>query len=170
MSTTSAAASAGIGKFKTNKKAAGNRLRLPAALFSKGQFWQHRTIAASAFAGHFPPIHRFGKLEVHKVHLRFPNLDSTKNSRHLLLLISSELPFWWETLKKSLTHTARCQACHCEAPQGAVAISRDHSGFLRIPGEYEIWCLRAPRRFAPWNDELPVFAGQSVPIWIFLTL
>ena len=38
MFTTLAAASAGIGKFKTNKKAAGNRLRLPAALFFKGQF------------------------------------------------------------------------------------------------------------------------------------
>ena len=38
MFTTLAAASAGIGKLKTNKKAAGNRLRLPAALFSKGQF------------------------------------------------------------------------------------------------------------------------------------
>ena len=38
MFTTLAAASVGIGKLKTNKKAAGNRLRLPAALFSKGQF------------------------------------------------------------------------------------------------------------------------------------
>ena len=32
---------------------------------------QHRTIAASAFAGYFSPIHRFEKLEIHKVFLRF---------------------------------------------------------------------------------------------------
>ena len=33
----------------------------------------------SADAESFPPIHRFRKLGVHKVRLRFPNLDSTKN-------------------------------------------------------------------------------------------
>ena len=41
--------------------------------------WLYRMIAASAFAGSFSPIHRFGKLDVHKVRLRFPNLGSTKN-------------------------------------------------------------------------------------------
>ena len=40
---------------------------------------QHRTIAASAFAGYFSPIHRFEKLEIHKVFLRFSNLGPTKN-------------------------------------------------------------------------------------------
>ena len=29
--------------------------------------------------GSFPPIHRFGILEIHKVFLRFPNLVFTKN-------------------------------------------------------------------------------------------
>jgi cytidine deaminase len=36
--------------------------------------------SSAADAGPFPPIHRFGKLDVHKVRLHFPNLDSTKNS------------------------------------------------------------------------------------------
>ena len=45
----------------------------------KKSFGQHRTIAASTFAGYFSPIHRFEKLEVHKVHLHFSNLVSTKN-------------------------------------------------------------------------------------------
>ena len=64
----------------------------------KKSFGQHRTIAASAFAGYFSPIHRFEKFEVlrsrwrlcrltdaacplrvHKVHLHFSNLVSTKN-------------------------------------------------------------------------------------------
>ena len=36
--------------------------------------------SSAADAGSFPPIHRFGKLDVHKVRLHFPNLDSTKNS------------------------------------------------------------------------------------------
>ena len=31
------------------------------------------------FGGPFPPILRFEKLEIHKVYLRFPNLDLTKN-------------------------------------------------------------------------------------------
>ena len=45
----------------------------------KKSFGQHRTIAASTFAGYFSPIHRFEKHEVHKVHLHFSNLVSTKN-------------------------------------------------------------------------------------------
>ena len=59
---------------------------------------QHRTIAASAFAGYFSPIHRFEKFEVlrsrwrlcrltdaacplrvHKVFLQFPNLNLEQN-------------------------------------------------------------------------------------------
>jgi len=40
---------------------------------------QPRAIAASAFTGYFSPIHRFEKFEVHKVHLHFSNLVSTKN-------------------------------------------------------------------------------------------
>ena len=35
--------------------------------------------SSAAAAGAFPPIHRFEKLDVHKVRLRFPNLASTKN-------------------------------------------------------------------------------------------
>ena len=40
---------------------------------------RERDAAASAFAGSFLPIHRFGKFGVHKVRLHFPNLGSTKN-------------------------------------------------------------------------------------------
>ena len=35
--------------------------------------------SSAAYDGAFPPIHRFEKLDVHKVRLHFPNLDSTKN-------------------------------------------------------------------------------------------
>ena len=35
--------------------------------------------SSAADAGAFPPIHRFGELEIHKVLLRSPNLASTKN-------------------------------------------------------------------------------------------
>ena len=35
--------------------------------------------SSAADAGAFPPIHRFGELEIHKVFLRSPNLASTKN-------------------------------------------------------------------------------------------
>ncbi|MFQ6962626.1 MAG: hypothetical protein ACLRR6_00370 [Oscillospiraceae bacterium] len=54
--------------------------------------WLYRMIAASAFAGSFSPIHRFGKLDVHKVRLRFPNLGSTKTSRRMLSLNHAVLP------------------------------------------------------------------------------
>ena len=40
---------------------------------------QHRAVVSARFAGSFPPILRFEKLEIHKVYLRFPNLASTKN-------------------------------------------------------------------------------------------
>ena len=39
----------------------------------------HRTIVSACLAGSFPPILRFEKREIHKVFLRFPNLDLTKN-------------------------------------------------------------------------------------------
>ena len=41
--------------------------------------WQHRTIAATRFAGFFPPILRFEKLEIHTGFLRVSNLDPAKN-------------------------------------------------------------------------------------------
>ena len=41
--------------------------------------YQHCTIAASAYAGYFSPIHRLEKVEGHKVHLRLSSLVSTKN-------------------------------------------------------------------------------------------
>ena len=34
---------------------------------------------SAAFSGSFVPILRFGKLEIHKVFLRFPNLDLIPN-------------------------------------------------------------------------------------------
>ena len=40
---------------------------------------QPRTIASARFAGSFPPILRFEKLEIHTVFLRFSNLGLTKN-------------------------------------------------------------------------------------------
>ena len=43
-------------------------------------FWGETLKKSSAAdAGAFPPIHRFGELEIHKVFLRSPNLASTKN-------------------------------------------------------------------------------------------
>ena len=41
--------------------------------------WQHHTIASARFAGPFPPMLRFGTLEIHKVFLRIPNPALTKN-------------------------------------------------------------------------------------------
>ncbi len=40
---------------------------------------QPRTIASARFAGSFPPILRFEKLEIHTVFLRFSNLGLAKN-------------------------------------------------------------------------------------------
>ena len=40
---------------------------------------QHRIYSSSAFAGHFSPLHRFEKFEVHKVFLQFPNLNLEQN-------------------------------------------------------------------------------------------
>ncbi|MFR5422202.1 MAG: hypothetical protein ACLTG4_09885 [Oscillospiraceae bacterium] len=48
--------------------------------FAKTLFKVALNQSSAADAGSFPPIHRFGKLDVHKVRLHFPNLDSTKNS------------------------------------------------------------------------------------------
>ena len=65
---------------KSRKSPCGFCLRVVYFHFvDKKSFGQHRTIAASTFAGYFSPIHRFEKLEVHKVHLHFSNLVSTKN-------------------------------------------------------------------------------------------
>ena len=47
----------------------------PSALHSG----QHRTIAATRFAGSYPPILRFEKLEIHTVFLHVSNLDLVKN-------------------------------------------------------------------------------------------
>ena len=41
--------------------------------------WETLKKSSAADAGYFLPIHRFGRLGVHKVRLRFPNLASTKN-------------------------------------------------------------------------------------------
>ena len=59
----------------------GRRLsnRLEGAIMGQQNKGQPRAIAASAFTGYFSPIHRFEKFEVHKVHLHFSNLVSTKN-------------------------------------------------------------------------------------------
>jgi len=54
---------------------------------------QHRTIAASAFAGYFSPIHRFEKFEVHKVFQKFPNLNLEQNPSLTALAIESEVPW-----------------------------------------------------------------------------
>ena len=40
---------------------------------------QPRTLASARFAGSFPPILRFEKLEIHTVFLRFSNLGLAKN-------------------------------------------------------------------------------------------
>ena len=40
---------------------------------------QPRTNASARFAGSFPPILRFEKLEIHNVFLRFSNLGLAKN-------------------------------------------------------------------------------------------
>ena len=79
----------------------GRRLsnRLEGGIMGQQNKWQPRAIAASAFTGYFSPIHRFEKFEVlrsrwrlcrltdaacplrvHKVHLHFSNLVSTKKS------------------------------------------------------------------------------------------
>jgi len=57
---------------------------LPCSFFavekSAAHLWgQHRTIVSVRFGGSFPPILRFEKFEIHKVFLRFSNLDLTKN-------------------------------------------------------------------------------------------
>ena len=49
-------------------------------------FRQHRTIVSTRFAGSFPPILRFEKLERHPVFLRFSNLALTKNLSANLLV------------------------------------------------------------------------------------
>jgi len=42
-------------------------------------WWGTLKKSSAAAAGAFLPIHRFGRFGVHKVRLRFPNLDPTKN-------------------------------------------------------------------------------------------
>ena len=78
----------------------GRRLsnRLEGAIMGQQNKGQPRAIAASAFTGYFSPIHRFEKFEVHKVHLHFSNLVSTKNSspNALAELCGAALCiFWW---------------------------------------------------------------------------
>jgi hypothetical protein len=77
---------------------AASRLMLASASFCDIILRQHHAIASSAFGGYSSPIHRFEKFEVlrsrwrlcrltdaacplrvHKVHLHFSNLVSTKN-------------------------------------------------------------------------------------------
>ena len=52
----------------------GSTIEIPARMIR-----HHRTIVSACLAGAFPPILRFEKREIHKVFLRFPNLDLTKN-------------------------------------------------------------------------------------------
>ena len=47
---------------------------------------QHRAVVSARFAGSFPPILRFEKLERHPVFLRFSNLALTKNLSANLLV------------------------------------------------------------------------------------
>ena len=71
---------------------AGGPVRQDPRSAGKETLRQHRIIAPSAFAGYFSPIHRFEKFEVHKVHLHFSNLASTKISRRMLSLNDTVLP------------------------------------------------------------------------------
>lgn len=110
-------------------------------------FWQHSTIAASAFGGYFLPIHRFEKFEVHKVYLHFSNLVSTKNispnalakscgaalcfrkrRKHGIqqrsLLLRRRRQLWQQLLKQSgmhLRHAARQKRLRLVRPEHANA-------------------------------------------------
>ncbi len=48
--------------------------------------------SAAALSGSFVPAYRFENLEIHKVFLRFPNLNLEQNPSLTALAIESEIP------------------------------------------------------------------------------
>ena len=48
--------------------------------------------SAAALSGSFAPAYRFENLEIHKVFLRFPNLNLEQNPSLTALAIESEVP------------------------------------------------------------------------------
>ena len=48
--------------------------------------------SAAALSGSFAPAYRFENLEIHKVFLRFPNLNLEQNPSLTALVIESEVP------------------------------------------------------------------------------
>ncbi|MDY4231927.1 MAG: hypothetical protein SOX74_07595, partial [Candidatus Faecousia sp.] len=57
-------------------------------------FWEPLNQSAAAFSGSFVPTYRFENLEIHKVFLRFPNLNLEQNPSLTALAIEPELPLF----------------------------------------------------------------------------
>ena len=77
---------------------AASRLMLASAAFCDIIFEETLNKSSAVDGGYFPPIHRFEKLEIHKVFLHFSNLDLTEN------LSPSTLA---DLIRASLSNTAR---------------------------------------------------------------
>ncbi len=75
-----------------------HRLMLASAAFCDIIFEETLNKSSAVDGGYFPPIHRFEKLEIHKVFLHFSNLDLTEN------LSPSTLA---DLIRASLSNTAR---------------------------------------------------------------
>ncbi|MFR3446920.1 MAG: hypothetical protein ACLTUE_03710 [Oscillospiraceae bacterium] len=94
---------------------AASRLMLASAAFCDIIFEETLNNSSAVDGGYFPPIHRFEKLEIHKVFLHFSNLDLTEN------LSPSTLA---DLIRASLSNTAR------------YAIAELCSAALKVRGRY----------------------------------
>ena len=71
--------------------------------------------SAAALGGSFVPAYRFENLEIHKVFLRFPNLNLEQNPSLTALAIESELP---------LTSCFLCDLWHTRSEAGNETVRR----------------------------------------------
>ena len=60
--------------------------------FPERSIWEPLNKSSAALSGSFAPTYRFENLEIHKVFLRFPNLNLEQNPSLTTLAIESEVP------------------------------------------------------------------------------